>query len=675
MKIDIKSIWRKKSWSIPELLGSKSEYTKIIVGLINQLACENVNGMDAVPELEGVSECRIWREYTPFLKGMGIVGNYNGSLSLSETGKALYEDMSFYKIACVMQDRFRIFGEILWVLDSEASTVQEVNEKICVLYNLQWKNCSNTRKRMDWLEVLGLIDIIGNRKWIVTEIGKRALKEWILFTPEILDSFEKTEVVHEITEAPVEISNMLQELRENSLLQKERCTYNLWAPSPNKIENLRKILKYSCEKIGRAELFKYICDEFKLRVSSVESMMPFLKAAGLLEEVGRNIYVTSSAAKEWCIIGEDIDFIRILHCHFRFVGEMINFAENDITRNEIYQEAKKYGLNNEKTRWIAGFLIEAGLLEETRYLHLKATLFGIKLAKTLPMADQTVYIDKNENNERVMAKVETNSSEFELFEKLSTAAIDPLAEGKASGVAFEEEIAKIFRYMGFEAKRIGGAGNTDVVVRWQDEDGKTITGIVDAKSKLNGQVSHNDVSDVAIDTHKEKNNAEYVAIVGAGFNGNTIKNFAVKKKIVLITDKELIDIAKNAQELGLNVETVALLFQSPDGLSRLEELISLKQREQNLIKLIVSTFRKEQELLEGISARDMFLLLRMTDNSPSLEEILHVFSILSTEEINVLKVYKKAPAEENTTYTMKNAKATVNRLRTIADAIEEGMGK
>lgn len=143
----------------------------------------------------------------------------------------------------------------------------------------------------------------------------------------------------------------------------------------------------------------------------------------------------------------------------------------------------------------------------------------------------------------------------------------------------------------------------------------------------------------------------------------------------MITDKELIDIAKNAQELGLNVETVALLFQSPDGLSRLEELISLKQREQNLIKLIVSTFRKEQELLEGISARDMFLLLRMTDNSPSLEEILHVFSILSTEEINVLKVYKKAPAEENTTYTMKNAKATVNRLRTIADAIEEGMGK
>ena len=88
---------------------------------------------------------------------------------------------------------------------------QEVDEKICDLYKLKWKNCSNTRKRMDWLEVLGLIDIIGNRKWVVTESGKRALKEWILVTPEMLDSFEDAEVSYKISEAPTEISNMIQE--------------------------------------------------------------------------------------------------------------------------------------------------------------------------------------------------------------------------------------------------------------------------------------------------------------------------------------------------------------------------------------------------------------------------------------------------------------------------------
>ena len=67
-------------------------------------------------------------------------------------------------------------------------------------------------------------------------------------------------------------------------------------------------------------------------------------------------------------------------------------------------------------------------------------------------------------------------------------------------------------------------------------------------------------------------------------------------------------------------------------------------------------------MLESISARDMFLLLRMTDNSPSLEEILNVFSLLSTDEIDVLEMNKQASAKENTTYTMKNAKATVNNF-------------
>ena len=143
----------------------------------------------------------------------------------------------------------------------------------------------------------------------------------------------------------------------------------------------------------------------------------------------------------------------------------------------------------------------------------------------------------------------------------------------------------------------------------------------------------------------------------------------------LITDKELIDVAKSAKELGLNLQEISLMFQTPDGLSKLEELISIKQREQHLISLIVSTFKKEQEMLESISPRDMFLLLRMTDNSPLLEEILHVFSLLSTDEINVLKIDKKASAEENITYKMKNAKAIINRLKMIASAIESGLEK
>lgn len=300
-----------------------------------------------------------------------------------------------------MQQRFRIFGELLFFINEKESTIQEINEKVCSAYGTY----SNIRKRMNWLEVLGLIEMIGNRKWILTKVGKQALKEWTLFTPDILKSFDNAEKEYTITDSPIEISNMITELTNNNQLHKNRCTYNLWAPSPNKIDNIRKIINYSCEKVDRTNLYNYICTKFNLKTSSAESMMPFLKASGLLEETGRNIYVASSVAKEWCQTGADIDFIRILHCHFRFVGEMILFAEKDITRNEIYNEAKKYGLNNEKARWIAGFLVEAGLLEETHYLHLKASTFGIKFAKTLPITNYTIYQESNNNIENVHKKI------------------------------------------------------------------------------------------------------------------------------------------------------------------------------------------------------------------------------------------------------------------------------
>lgn len=92
----------------------------------------------------------------------------------------------------------------------------------------------------------------------------------------------------------------------------------------------------------------------------------------------------------------------------------------------------------------------------------------MKFVKTLPLTNCSIYEQKNDKkDENVIQKDSYRSTHTELFEKLKNAAIDPFADGKASGVAFEEEISKIFKYMGFEAKRIGGSGNIDVVVKWR----------------------------------------------------------------------------------------------------------------------------------------------------------------------------------------------------------------
>lgn len=239
-------------------------------------------------------------------------------------------------------------------------------------------------------------------------------------------------------------------------------------------------------------------------------------------------------------------------------------------------------------------------------------------------------------------------------------------------LAFEEAISEIFSYMGFKAEHIGGSGDTDVVLKWKQND-DTVVAIVDGKSKSNGQVSHGDISDVALETHKEKNNADYVAIIGPGFSGDTIRNFAIKKECALITDKQLIEIANASEELGLSLQEKALMFKAPDGFSQLEEIISSKRRELDIISEIIRQFRNEQELLQSLSPRDLFLLLRNSSISPSLEELISGFHTLSNDQIGILKKINKNNIPENIQYILCDEKKTINRIRALANAIEKGI--
>lgn len=673
-----KTEWKRKGWSIPELRGKKQEWFQTVSELVGILSKSPIGDLNLYPEVTSVTIDYPWLVYVPFLKGLGLISNRTGIISLTAVGEEFADSLSKNDMAALLHDKYRLFGETLNLINQSSKTIDEVDKELCREYNLDWANLSNTRRRMDWLEVLGLIECIGNHKWSATTEGLAFLEKIILVTPDALE-ISKDEEEITITEAPYEIYELLQALVDNPELHKKRNTYNIWVPSPNRIENLRTIVQFSYEKVSRSDLFKFIEDEFNLKTSSVESMMPFMKADGLLEEVGRNTYIATPAAKAWCESGNDLDFIRILHAHKRFVGEIICATKKDLVRNDVYIEAKKHGLNTEKARWIIGFLLEAGLIEEPQYLHLKATPLGMKFINELPLFNPTYEEEITESSKETDNEKSKNNSNEEnekaniIFEALRVAARDPMAAGKASGVAFEEAIAEVFRYMGFDAKHIGGPGDTDVVVRWKDDEGKTIIAIVDGKSKTSGSVAHSDISDVALETHKEKNNADYVAIVGPGFSGDTIKNHARKKGFALITDAELIDIATSSKTLGLSLTQIAHLFKVPNGLSQLDELITARKRELDIITLVVKTFVKEQGAMDSLSARDLYFLLRSTNLSPSLEELLNTFDTLSKGELGILSKVKDASAAENITYSMVGGEHSVNRLRATASAIENGL--
>ncbi len=667
--------WRRKGWSIPDLRGGKKIWFSLVKELIALIDDGQANDLDGYPNLHEVVSPQTWRTYVPFLKGIGLASNQGGMLSLSDAGRRFCQDPTKSCLADLIQDKIRLFGEIVELLKVSPATIEEVNHQLCEAYRLNWSNLSNTRRRMDWLEVLGYIQCGGNHKWETTTAGREALEGWRLVTPEVLEPLDSDSSSIEVAEPPAEIEMLLKCLVNSPELHKKRSTYNIWVPSPNRIENLRKITQAASERIGKGNFFGFIEKEFHLKTSSVESMLPFLKVSGLIKEVGRNVYLATPGAKAWLETGNNLDFIRILHTNMQFVGEMIQAAAHDIVRNDLYAQAKLYGLNSEKARWIAGFLLEAGLLEETQYLHLKATPIGLRFAAGLPLAEPAAGEPEETEQPDQGEYAEDSSTEElkQLIHRLHRASRDPSAEGKASGAAFEEAIYHLFRFMGFEAERVGGSGDTDVILRWRDREGKSTVAIIDGKSKSSGQVSHGDISDVAIDTHKEKNNADYVGIIGPGFSGDTIRNHAKKKGFALITDEQLTRVAHAFQTFGLSLQEIALIFQVPEGLSQLDERIALKQRELDMISTVIARFCKEQEALGSLSPRDLFLLLHDTDISPSLKELISIFETLSSPEIGILRAIDSSRSSENTTYLLNDTKRAINRLRALASAVEKGV--
>ena len=295
-----RSEWKRKGWSIPELRGGKQEWFNIVVELIRLIGGASIADISASPILNSIDTSYPWRTYAPFLKGVGLISNRSGILSLSDIGDIFLKSPSKRLLANLLHDRYRLVGEVLDIISSEPKTVEDVDKELCRDYCLDWANLSNTRRRMDWLEVLGLIESVGNRKWGLTESGRTALDEWIILSPDVISSESNSNEEITIAPPPAEINELLLKLDSDQSMHSKRNTYNVWVPSPNRIENLRTIIQFAMEKVSRSDLFRFIEDEFKLKTSSVESMMPFLKADGLIEEVGRNVYVATSAAKSWC---------------------------------------------------------------------------------------------------------------------------------------------------------------------------------------------------------------------------------------------------------------------------------------------------------------------------------------------------------------------------------------
>ena len=321
-------------------------------------------------------------------------------------------------------------------------------------------------------------------------------------------------------------------------------------------------------------------------------------------------------------------------------------------------------------------MLESGLLVETSWSSIQATPTGLRFIETLPLAEPRTSASGAEIVTGPVPAPQAPEGQAEVAQivgSLIRTSTDPSADGKASGAAFETSIECAFQHMGFQAQRISGAGDTDVLVQWYDGNGSLRTAIIDGKSTVSGHVTHTSVSEVAISSHKDKHAAEFVAIVGSSFSGDTIRNAAKKQEWVLITAAELGELVTSAHALGLRPAELGILFEVPDGLSRLAGLIDARQRTLDIVSLVISRLKDEIETEEAVSPRDIWLIERRSQLAPNIEELLETFSLFGRLDPDIVRVVDEGQDPRYVTYRIGDVRPAAKRLRALAAAIERGL--
>lgn len=673
--------------SIGDLKCGKEQLFPRTVELVALLDAEAPVSQDSAPSLQEDTAGRTWREYLSGLRSMGFVSIQDGLISLSPAGQKFSRDPSRDRLADQFANRIRLFAEALAVLSEGPKTINEINEHLVQSYSLStWKTVANTRTRMTWLEVLGYVEWLSGNKLQVTGEGIDALARWELVTPEAIQLREEEPAVANILPAPASIEALLDKLTRDPRAHESRNTYNIWVPSPasspNKIANMRICIEATAEPIEKEDLLSFIADTFGLKRSSVESMMPFMRAAGLIQEIRRGVYSATPAARAWLETGSDLDYVRIIHAHMRYVGEILRVAAPEALRSEVYAQGSQYGMNRDKVRWILNFLVEAGLIVDISWSTIASTALGKAFAASLPLAPPNADEPLNPASQSSFAGLEddsaegitdSNSESLLIAQHLRRYAVDPFAEGVASGAAFENAIEAAFGALGFRSQRISGSGDTDVLVQWYDEDGQLCTAIIDAKSSASGSISHTNVSDVAIASHKEKHSADRVAIVAPGFSGETIRATGAKRGWALLTADDLAGVLETAVDLGLTPVETSIMFDSSDGFSRLTELIDGRKRQLDLISLVVARLWSESENDEPFSPRDISLVERKSDLEPTVDELVGVVSRLNALDSRVLRTVEASSDPKHETYRVGDVQAVARQLRAIARALEFGL--
>ncbi|WP_329267367.1 restriction endonuclease [Streptomyces pseudovenezuelae] len=541
----------------------------------------------------------------------------------------------------VLHAHTKFFGELLGeardgMTQSDLLTVAE--EK----YNCSWNSLDQIHRRTAWLRSAEFATLDFNYMLHPTEAGLEWLGKLELAQPGTFKR-KKTRSSEHVVEVPT-VHPLVSEALDRADLDKRKHNIGYIPRSEgDAFASIRKFVAALTEETSRQAIDEFAASEFGLRPSSSAAALSAFKNAGLVEQVGFSLYRATPVGVACLLESTNLDFLRVIHAKFSFVGEMLEALEEaDTPRDLAVLGRSRYGMPTEsipEVRTRLQMLRSCDLVEEVGWGRYQLLPLGRALARELPLATPA---DPDELHSENQGPTEGDFSDLaaDLAENLRSAALD-----SSKPERFEKAVAEAFSFLGFDSQLLGGSGQTDVLVSANLSGDMGYSAIVDAKSSASGKIAETQINFDTLKEHRADNTADYALIVGPSFPSARNSERARSHHIGLVEVEELIAVLRQHSAAPLSL-SVLREFMQGRGLVKAEVLEKAWAQEKRLFKLCDRVIRQLAEEAKNadtvtsgaLSAHDLYLILRSeVESPPTPQEIESVLSFLSSSLVHAVR--------------------------------------
>ena len=317
-----------------------------------------------------------------------------------------------------------------------------------------------------------------------------------------------------------------------------------------------------------------------------------------------------------------------MHSRLCFFGEMLAEIRQPLHTEAIRAVADtKYGLKwntNTQIQMRRGWLQSAKLISVNEDQQLVATETGRKLVRSLDLYSPPGVTEPQPS---IQGESETSTGtgpegevEGDEVERLATDIVEASTDSKNPD-RFERAVRDAFDFLGFQARRLGGSGKTDVLLDAPLDPDESYRVAVDAKTSGSGILPDHQVDWMTLTEHRNKHEADYSMLVGPQPSSGRLMKRAEERQVAVLSANLLAGLCQQHAEAPLGLNDYRTLFAKqadcgewiPRGgevdTSDLDEVAEEAQRMCRLLTAVVNILSERCKVVGPLRARDLWLIM------------------------------------------------------------------